>query len=274
MIGVTFVSLLIASAVRAGTVVWDGSFDAYTSAADFDKWSWSNQVGEYQWYIHGNGDTSTYLGLDPSFKNPASSESNGLKVTIDGTAIWNGQNMERTELIPQTKENLGTGNLFYHFSVSRTDTNAPDSSIEHQVAFFESHFTELKYGVGDDDLHWFVGGSSQWSTAFDAGTWYNFAYDIDFDAGTVALWASTGSDELTQVVAPVSASTSTNSADWHLGVLKLSTAAATEDWLFSGVYIENAPATTSIGSSSGGSGTSAAGTLLESRSETFIESIV
>ena len=40
MIGVTFVSLLIASTVRAGTVVWDGSFDAYTTPADFDKCAW------------------------------------------------------------------------------------------------------------------------------------------------------------------------------------------------------------------------------------------
>ena len=62
-------------------------------------------------YIHGSGDTSAYLNLDPSFKNPASSETNGLKVTIDGTAIWNGQNMERTELIPQTSENLGVSIL-------------------------------------------------------------------------------------------------------------------------------------------------------------------
>lgn len=32
----------------------------------------------------------------------------------------------RTELIPQTTQNLGQGNLFYHFSVMRKDTNAPN----------------------------------------------------------------------------------------------------------------------------------------------------
>jgi hypothetical protein len=37
----------------------------------------------------------------------------------------NGQTMMRSELIPQTKSNLGTGQLFYHFSVKHTGTNAP-----------------------------------------------------------------------------------------------------------------------------------------------------
>jgi len=71
------------------------------------------------------------------------SELRGIKMTIDGTSNWNGQTMERTELIPQTSSNLGIGNLFYHFSVKRADTNAPDPTLEHQVCFFESHFTEV-----------------------------------------------------------------------------------------------------------------------------------
>ena len=157
------------------------------------------------------------------------------------------------------------------------------TNLEHQVVFFESHFTELKYGVnGDDDLHWFVGGTSQWSTAFDPDTWYNFAYDIDvspilsplrshlptflprahncllpltslthhcspqFGSSTVTLWASTDGDELAKVAGPVSASTSTNSADWHLGVLRIVTQNDVEDWYFSNVYVESAPITTSI----------------------------
>lgn len=71
------------------------------------------------------------------------SELRGIKMTIDGTANWNGQTMERTELIPQTSSNLGAGNLFYHFSVKRSNTNAPDPTLEHQICFFESHFTEV-----------------------------------------------------------------------------------------------------------------------------------
>lgn len=45
--------------------------------------------------------------------------------------------MERSELIPQTKEDLGSGHLFYHFSLKTEDTNAPNPSFEHQIAFFE-----------------------------------------------------------------------------------------------------------------------------------------
>jgi hypothetical protein len=96
----------------------------------------------------------------------------------------------------------------------------------------------------------------------------NFAYDIDFSAGTVALWYSTGSSPLTQVHAAVSASPSTNSADWHIGVLRLpngGTSAAAEDYYWSGVYVESGSLTTSIagpnaGSAPAGPSTSAPGT--------------
>lgn len=49
------------------------------------------------------------------------------------------------------------------------------------------------------------------------------------------------------MVAPVSASTSSNGADWHLGVLELPRdgyADANEDFYFSGVYIESGAITT------------------------------
>lgn len=68
----------------------------------------------------------------------------------------------------------------------------------------------------------------------------------------------------------MSASTSSNGADWHLGVLRLPmtsslTSPDVEDWYFSGVYIESGTITTSPcgpgcgsygsgGSSGGGSG--------------------
>ncbi|KAI0688866.1 hypothetical protein C8Q76DRAFT_259251 [Earliella scabrosa] len=243
---------LLAGAVRAGSVVWDGSFNPFNTAADFDKWSWANQVGTYQWYIHGSQPTSHYLALDTTFKNPAmTKEKHGLKMTIDSTATWN-SNMERAELIPQTTQNLGTGNLFYHFSISRSNTNPPDSTLEHQIMFFESHFTELKYGVGPNatNLEWHVGGQPQWGVPFTAGTWFNFAYDIDFSAGSVGLWASTGSDPLKKVMNNVKASTSTNSADFHVGVLRIVNTPAPEDWFVSGVFIESGPITTAIGDGS------------------------
>ncbi|KAI0366925.1 hypothetical protein BV20DRAFT_1055255 [Pilatotrama ljubarskyi] len=261
-------SLLFLGAARAGTKLWDGSFNAFSTVADFDKWSWANQVGTYQWYIHGSQPTSHYLALDPAYKNPAdTSEVHGLRVTIDSTATWN-SNMERyartiprqcphvltkcfrAELIPQTTQNLGQGNLFYHFSLSHPPTNLPDSTLEHQILFFESHFTELKYGVGPNptDLEWHVGGQPKWSTPFVAGQWYNFAYDIDFSAGTVGLWASNGSDPLVKVAQNIPASTSTNSEDFHVGVLRIVNTPQPEDWYISGVYIENGPITTAIGS--------------------------
>ncbi|KDQ09909.1 carbohydrate-binding module family 1 protein [Botryobasidium botryosum FD-172 SS1] len=249
--------------VQAGTVIWDGSFDPYNSAADFDKWTWANQVGAYQWYIHGTQPTSRYLATGASYKNPAvTREKQGLKLTIDSTAHWN-SDMERSELIPQTTANLGSGRLFYHFSVKRSTTNAPDPSFEHQVLFFESHFTELKYGVGNTktDLQWFVSGSSKWSTPFQADVWYgvklnhryryNFAYDINFSGNTVSLWASTGGNPLVQVVQPVGTSTFTNSADFHVGVLRLGTTTPPEDWYISRVFIESGSINTAIGSGTG-----------------------
>lgn len=47
--------------------------------------------------------------------------------------------MMRSEIIPQKAAgvNLGQGHLYYHFSVSTLATNAPDPSLEHQIAFFE-----------------------------------------------------------------------------------------------------------------------------------------
>ncbi|QKX64794.1 uncharacterized protein TRUGW13939_11970 [Talaromyces rugulosus] len=167
--------------------------------------------------------------------------------------------MERTEIIPQTSEDLGSGHLYYHFSLLTNSTNPPNPNFEHQIAFFEvklpSHFTEIKYGTisgstgADNSLRWDVSQETQWSTQLTAGNWYNFAYDIDFDAQTVGLWASNGSEPLTQQVAPIAASTSTNSQDWHIGQLRLPNGgsdADAEDWFWSGIWIEEAPLTTSV----------------------------
>ncbi|KAJ7078628.1 hypothetical protein C8R43DRAFT_1053317 [Mycena crocata] len=257
MARVTLASILaLALTSNAGTTIWSGNFDAYPTVATFDLWSFANPVGQYQWYIHGTQPSSHYLALDPSFKNPAdTSETNGLRMTIDPTAMWNSQ-FERAELIPQTKANLGTGNLFYHFSISHPATNLPNSTLEHQICFFESHFTELKYGVSPNPTHitWMVGGVGHWDAEFTPGAWFNFAYDINFSAGTVGLWASTGSSPLVKVVNNIAASTSTNSADWHLGILRLIPGGTPEDWYFSGVYIEDGPITTSVGTGGGGGG--------------------
>ncbi|KAF3929671.1 hypothetical protein AA313_de0202504 [Arthrobotrys entomopaga] len=247
----------------AGTVIWDGRFNDLSSSSDLNNWSWSNQVGPYQYYIHGSGSVTEYVNLSPSYKNPADSTSNqGVKITIDNTSYWNGQQMRRTELIPQTSAAINSGHVYYHFSVMRSSTNAPRADLEHQVNFFESHFTELKYGLlsgasgtSDPTLKWCISTQPQWSTTFDAGVWHNVAYDINFSANTVAFYHSTGSNPLALAAGPVSVSTTSNGADWHLGVLRLPmnsdlNSADVEDWYFSGVYVETGSLNTVIGSGS------------------------
>lgn len=170
-------------------MLWDGRFNNFTSSADLNNWSWSNEVGPYQYYIHGTGPVTEYVNLDPSYKNPADTSSKqGAKLTIDDTSYWNGQTMRRTELIPQTSAAINAGTVYYHFSMMRSATNPPNPTLEHQVCFFESHFTEMKYGLlssetggsatQDTNLRWMVNSQSQWNTTFDAGVWHNIAYEI------------------------------------------------------------------------------------------------
>jgi hypothetical protein len=71
----------------------------------------------------------------------------------------------------------------------------------------------------------------------------------DFSANRVGFWHSEGAEPLKQVVAPVSVSTSSNGADWHLGVLELPRSGysdSNEDFYFSGVYVEDGTITTSV----------------------------
>jgi hypothetical protein len=65
------------------------------------------------------------------------------------------------------------------------NTNAPSIYREHQICFFESHFTELKSGwisgesgTSDPLLRWDIGGTTKWSTNWTAGVWHNVAYEI------------------------------------------------------------------------------------------------
>ncbi|KAF7952091.1 uncharacterized protein EAE97_001588 [Botrytis byssoidea] len=270
---------LIGSATSAnGAILWDGRFDS-SSMADLQAWSWSNAVGDYQNYIHGTGNISNYVALDSTYKNPADSGSAlGAKITLDSTSYWEGQNMRRTELIPQTSAAIGSGKVYYHFSMKREDTNAPSIYREHQICFFESHFTEMKSGwisgeTGSSDplLRWEVSATSQWSTNWTAGVWHNIAYGIDFSAGSVEFYHSTGSDPLTLTVPAVSVSASSNGADWHLGVLELPVTGqtdGTEDFYFSGVYIESGSLTTNIAGPGGAasSSSSSASTSVDSSS--------
>ncbi|TVY34872.1 hypothetical protein LSUB1_G005353, partial [Lachnellula subtilissima] len=252
-----------------GTILWDGRFNDMTSSSELDSWSWSNQVGPYQYYIHGSENATSYVNLDSTFKNPADTVSTqGVKITLDSTSYWEGQTMRRTELIPQTSAAINSGKVYYHFSLQRTDTNAPSEFREHQIAFFESHFTEMKSGwqsgasgTSDPLLRWDVSSSTEWNTTWEAGIWHNVAYGIDFSAGSVEFYHSTGADDLVLAHSAVTVSASSNGKDWHLGVLELPRdgyADATEDIYFSGVYVESGDLTTSVsGGAANSSSTSA-----------------
>lgn len=172
MLSVVFLSSFIALA--QASLLWDGRLNSYQSAAFLGEWSWSNPVGPYQYYIHGDGPLSEYVKLAPKYKNPADSKTkSGLQITIDSTSNWEGGNMLRTELIPQTSAPINQGLVYYHFSMQHTRTHPPSPYEEHQVCFFESHFTEMKYGLisgesgtSDMKLQWMVNSVSHWSTIF------------------------------------------------------------------------------------------------------------
>ncbi|KAK2760168.1 hypothetical protein FQN54_002235 [Arachnomyces sp. PD_36] len=249
-------STLLASAF--GEILWDGRFNDLESSEGLNDWSWGNQVGNYQYYIHGAGAVTDYVNLSPDFGNPAdTSTKQGAKITIDSTAKWN-SDMWRTELIPQTTAAINSGKVYYHFSMKHTETNAPNAAFEHQVCFFESHFTEMKFGwingqatdEPDPHLRWYANSNSQWDVVFEAGVWHNIAFEIDFGSGEMNFYHSTGADDLTLTAGPVTASASSNGADWHLGVLRLPKSgeddSGAEDWYFSGVYIESGTLTTSV----------------------------
>jgi hypothetical protein len=168
--------------------------------------------------------------------------------------------MWRTELIPETKAAINKGKVFYHFSMKTSATNAPSATNEHQIAFFESHFTEMKYGwisgeagTKNTNLQWMVGGQSKWKVELVADEVHNVAYEIDFDGGEVTFWHSTGSKPLAKTAGPFKASTDSNGADWHVGVLRLprqgNDGTGAEDWFFSNVFIESGDLTTAVGSS-------------------------
>lgn len=127
-------------------------------------------------------------------------------------------------------------------------------------------------GTTDPLLRWNAASATQWNTTWEAGVWHNVAYEIDFDAGSVAFWHSTGAEDLVLTVPAVIVSASSDGKDWHLGVLELPRdgyADSTEDMYFSGVYVESGDLTTSIA----GPGNSAAPVASASGSATSAISV-
>lgn len=67
----------------------------------------------------------------------------------DQSSSWNGQPMLRSELIPQTSEDLGSGRLIYHFSLQTREKNAPTGDVERQIAFFEVSLLSVTLSLND-----------------------------------------------------------------------------------------------------------------------------
>ena len=170
-------TLLVLVASTSANVLWDGRLNAYKNSNFLNKWSFSKPVGPYQYYIHGSKPVTEYVNLSPRYKNPADSKSKqGIQVTIDKTSVWNNEGMLRTELIPQTSAAINKGTVHYHFSMQHSSANPPSPFEEHQVCFFESHFTEMKYGLisgeqatKDTKLQWMADGVGYWNTTFTPG---------------------------------------------------------------------------------------------------------
>ncbi|KAG7294570.1 hypothetical protein NEMBOFW57_004646 [Staphylotrichum longicolle] len=218
-----------ALSVSAGTILWDGRFNDFTSSSDLNKWSWVTRILHPR-LVRGDGLRQPVARLQEPGRLGSKQ---GAKITLDNTAYWNGQNMRRTELIPQTTAAINKG----------------------KIAFFESHFTELKSGWQSAPrasrtpcFRWCIGGSTKWSTEWVAGVWHNVAYEIDFDANTVGSGtrpaATPGPGHR-----PAERQHKQQRADWHVGVLELPRSGypdSDEDYYWSGVYIESGSITTSV----------------------------
>lgn len=193
MLAKSLLSAAISAPLAQAALLWDGRFNDLTSAADLNLWSWADQVGPYQYYIHGNGTVDQYVALSPNYTNPADSVSRqGAKITLDGTAYWNGQDMRRTELIPRPDEIIDSNLTFWHFSIRKTALNEPVLERLHKYAFFEAGFSELNSGyTGDDEdlsndgntcnsttLRWMREHQTAWWVEWEVDTWYNFAYEV------------------------------------------------------------------------------------------------
>jgi len=206
-----------------GAVLWNGNFNSYATSTDLDKWSFSSRTGEWQTYIFNGNQASKWMTLDTSYKNPWDGDAKqGVRVTITDQSSWNGQQMMRTELIPELQNiaNVQTGVRYYRWSMKQGDTNQLDSTNEHQVVFWEAHFADIKYGgSGGANLYFYVNGKSLWQAPFTANVWQNFAIKVDYNARTVSLYHSTGGDAMTEVVPTTAASVS--QSDWHVGILRL-----------------------------------------------------
>ncbi|CAG8982491.1 hypothetical protein HYALB_00002271 [Hymenoscyphus albidus] len=248
----------------ASKVLWDGRFNNVTLVTDLEL-----PDSPYEYISHGWRSIESYIDLDPIFKNQADQKSaRGVRFTLDLFSFYANDSItskeeRRTDLVPQNHVPIAiggeVGKVFYHFSLARERERAPAIERTTQMAFFESHFTEMTYGYkeGAEDsaaslLRWDVEGTTMWDTTFEAREWHNIAYEVDYDEGTVGFWHSTGADDLVLRVKPVLVNKGVipTRRNWHLGLRELTrenyNVYNTTMVYYSGIYIENGTLTTTV----------------------------
>ncbi|CAG8949253.1 hypothetical protein HYFRA_00004878 [Hymenoscyphus fraxineus] len=248
----------------ASKVLWDGRFNDVALVTDLEL-----PDAPYYYIDHGWRSIDSYVELASNFKNPADQKSaRGVKFTIDMFSFYANTSItsreeRRTDLVPQNHVPIAiggeVGKVFYHFSLAREIQWAPAIERTFQMAFFESHFTEMTYGYkeGADTsavslLRWDVEGTTLWNTTFQAREWHNIAYEVDYDEGTVGFWHSTGAEDLVLRVNPVLVNKGVipTRRNWHLGLRELTRNGFDEynttNLYYSGIYIENGTMTTTV----------------------------
>jgi hypothetical protein len=91
--------------------------------------------------------------------------------------------------------------------MKRSTTNVPSATNEHQICFFESHFTEMKYGwvngeqgTSNTNLQWMVGGQSKWKVNLEADVWHNVAYEIVSHTMHPTCWLSSFANTMVELL--------------------------------------------------------------------------
>ncbi|KAK8153064.1 hypothetical protein IWX90DRAFT_490477 [Phyllosticta citrichinensis] len=263
-----------------GNVLWDGSFNDCQSAKDLEKCgqncgtsqsgssgtvSASAQVNikvdvAYKWFIKGSESTDKYVELSDKYKNQADTEcQQGAKLTVDSTSKFENRDSLRTELVAQQKPQekrspLNKGKVAHHFSFKHGKENSPDTTLEHQLCYFDSGLTEMKYGCGMEEksdcgsgnkMKWHVEGESKWEEELKEEEWHNCVYEIDYDKKEVSLWHSKEGEVMEMVSGPHKCNKcESNGKDWHVGVNvqpregKTLDQGKKEEWYVSGCYVE------------------------------------
>jgi hypothetical protein len=234
-----------AGAAAASGLVFDGRVAATAKAADFD-----GQTGPFgSEFVKGQNLSFSELVLFPQVNASlfdAQVDAKAIEVTINDNSIFvpgdaaSAQTaVRRTELNPRddlVADNVTTtGVQALHFSIMPSATNPLNTSHEYSLVFLEradfaANIFMLRTGtlLGSNgstanDLvlqgNTADGTQTLFSTPFSPGEFTNFALLMDFDANTIQVFASTGSDALKQQTQALPNDMSGN-GQFHFGVNK------------------------------------------------------